>query len=78
MIVDLLLRLTRFRLIAGWCALVALAATLSRIGGASPTTPTMVVLLALALAPPMMVLMLWPGVQPQTAAEVIRGDGRRR
>ena len=38
---------------------------------------TGLMLLALSLAPPIMVLMLWPGTQPPTVSEVLRGADRR-
>ena len=69
--------LTRAKLIQIWFAVVIVAIAFGVILGAKFTTGTVVTVLALCLAPPAMVLLLWPGVQPPTAAEVIRGVDRR-
>jgi hypothetical protein len=45
--------------------------------GATVTVGTGVILLALCLVPPIIVLLLWPGIQPPTAAEVLRGIDSR-
>ena len=41
------------------------------------TLATGVLLLALGLALPVMIMKLWPGVEAQTASEVIHGTERR-
>lgn len=69
----MLKHVTRMRLIQIWFAVVALASTLSAVLGGVPTIGTGIVLLGLSIVPAAMVLMLWPGAQPLTAAEVIRG-----
>jgi 4-hydroxybenzoate polyprenyltransferase len=45
--------------------------------GAAVTVSTAALLFALALVPAVLVLALWPGVQPSTASEVIHGTDRR-
>ena len=45
--------------------------------GAVVTLSTGAMLLALALAPALIVLLLWPGIQPPTASEVIHDTDRR-
>jgi hypothetical protein len=72
----MLRNMTRARLIRVWFAAVALVIVTSVALGATMTVGTGAILLALCLVPPTIVLLLWPGVQPPTAAEVIRGiDG---
>jgi hypothetical protein len=41
------------------------------------TVSTGVMLVALCLVPPAIVLMVWPGVQPRTASEVLHDADRR-
>jgi hypothetical protein len=60
-----------------WCAAVALIVVAALALGVSVTIGTATMLLALCLVPPAMVLMLWPGVQPQTVAEVLRDVDKR-
>ena len=69
--------MTRSRLIQAWFAAVALAVVASVVLGASVTIGTGALLLAVSLVPPVIVLMLWPGVQPPTVAEVLNGTDRR-
>jgi hypothetical protein len=69
--------MTRAGLIQVWFATVALGVVAGIALGASVTIGTGLMLLALCLAPPAIVLMLWPAVQPPTAAEVLRGVERR-
>ena len=45
--------------------------------GVSVTIGTAAILVALSLVPPAIVLALWPGVQPMTAADVLYGRDRR-
>jgi hypothetical protein len=45
--------------------------------GAAVTVGTGAMLLALSLVPPAIVLLLWPRVQPLTAADVLHGRDRR-
>jgi hypothetical protein len=68
--------MTRSRLIQVWFTAVVLGVLAGIALGASVTIATGVVLLALSLVPPAIVLMLWPGAQAPTAAEVLRVDRR--
>ncbi len=56
---------------------VALVVVAGVAFGAAVTVGTGAMLLALSLVPPAIVLLLWPGVQPLTAAEVLHGRDRR-
>jgi hypothetical protein len=69
--------MTRSRLIQAWFAGVALVVVAGVAFGAAVTVGTGAMLLALSLVPPAIVLLLWPGVQPLTAAEVLHGRDRR-
>jgi hypothetical protein len=69
--------MTRSRLIQIWFAAIALVVVAGVAFGAAVTVGTGAVLLALCLVPPLIVLMLWPGVQPPTVAEVLHGADRR-
>ena len=68
--------MTRSRVIQVWFAAVALVVVAGVALGATVTVGTGVLLLALCLVPPVIVLVLWPGVQPQTASEVLHDDRR--
>ena len=78
MLSSLFLRLTRSRLIVTWFAIIAFSGAIAIVLGSAPTFATLATLFALALVPPAILMMLWPGVQPLTAAEVIRGERRGR
>lgn len=69
--------ITRSRLIQVWFAGVALVVVAGVAFGATVTVSTGAMLLALSLVPPAIVLLLWPGVQPLTAADVVHGRDRR-
>jgi hypothetical protein len=69
--------MTRSRLIQAWFAGVALVVVAGVAFGAAVTVGTGAMLLALSLVPPAIVLLLWPGVQPLTAADVLHGRDRR-
>jgi hypothetical protein len=69
--------MTRSRLIQMWFALVAVVGAAVVAFGAAVTVSTAVIWLALAVAPPVILLMLWPGVQTPTASEIIHGTDRR-
>jgi hypothetical protein len=73
----MLKEMTRSKLIQAWSAAVTLAVVASMALGASVAVSTGALLLALALVPPAIVLMLWPGPQPATATEVLYGSDRR-
>ena len=72
-----MLNLTRSKLIQMWFVAVVLVAVACLVAGVTMEFSTGLMLLALSLAPPVMVLMLWPGAQPPTVAEVLRGVDRR-
>jgi hypothetical protein len=69
--------MTRSRLIQVWFAGVALVVVAGVAFGAAVTVGTGAMLLALSLVPPAIVLLLWPGVQPLTASDVLHGRDRR-
>jgi hypothetical protein len=69
--------MTRSKSIQIWFALVTLGVVAGVAFGAAVTVGTAVMLFALSLVPPVIVLLLWPGVQPVTATEVLRGTDRR-
>jgi hypothetical protein len=73
----MLIDVTRSRSIQVWFAAVALIVAAGVVLGASMTVGTAAVLMALCLAPPAIILMLWPGVQSTTVADVIHGADRR-
>jgi hypothetical protein len=66
--------LTRSKLIQIWFATVTLVAVAGLALGVTVTAWTGATALALCLVPPAITLILWPGVQPPTAAEVLRKD----
>ena len=68
---------TRSTLIQGWFAAVVLVAVSVIVLGTQVTFGTAGLLLALSLVPPAIVLMLWPGPQAKTAADVLRDPERR-
>ena len=63
--------MTRSRLIQIWLTAVALVIVAGIALGASVTMGTGALLLALCVAPPAIILTLWPRRQPQTIAEVL-------
>lgn len=69
--------MTRSRVIKAWFAAVTLVVVGSIAFGVSITAATGALFVALSLVPPAIVLMLWPGPQPETAAEVLYGSTRR-
>lgn len=73
----MLKNMTRSKLIQAWFVAVVLIAVAGVALGVSVNRSTIALLLALALAPPVILLLLWPGVQPPTASEVIRGGQKR-
>lgn len=73
----MLKNMTRSGLIQVWFGAVVLAVVAGVAVGASVTVGTGAVLLGLSLVPPTIVLLLWPGVQAPTAADVLYGPDRR-
>jgi lipoprotein signal peptidase len=69
--------MTRSRVIQVWFVAVALVFVAGAAFGAVATVGTWVLLLTLSLVPPAIVLLLWPGAQPPTAAEVLHDVDRR-
>ena len=69
--------MTRTKVIQIWLAAVVLVVVAIVAFGVVVTAGTGTMLLALCLVPPTIVLFLWPGVQPPTAAEVLHGVDRR-
>ncbi len=63
--------MTRIRLLQVWFAAVALAVIGVVAFGVTVTVGTGAMLLVLSLVPAAIVLLLWPGVQPRTAADVL-------
>jgi hypothetical protein len=72
----MLKNMTRLRLIQVWFATVVLVVLAGLALGVSMTIGTGVMLLVLSLVPAAIVLMLWPGIQPRTASEVLHGADR--
>jgi hypothetical protein len=70
--------LTRSGLIQMWFASVLILVASALGFGMSVTAGTAVLLLGMCLVPPAIVMALWPGVQPQTASDVLRGTDRTR
>lgn len=70
----MLKNVTRWQVVEAWFGTISLAAAAAIAFGAMPTLATAVGLAVLSLVPPGIVLMAWPGVQPPTAADVLRGD----
>jgi len=69
--------MTRSRLIQVWFAALGLIVVAGIAVGANVTVGTGAMLLALCLVPPVIVLIVWPGVQPSTIAEVLHGEEQR-
>jgi hypothetical protein len=69
--------MTRSRLVQVWFAAVLLVVVAGMALGISVTVSTGAMLLALSLVPPAIVLLLWPGVQPLTASQVLHEASRR-
>ena len=76
MVNHMAIHMTRSRLIQIWFAAVALIVVAALALGAAVTVSTGAMLLALTLAPAVLVLLLWPGVQLPTASEVLHGTDR--
>jgi len=69
--------MSRSRVIQLWFTAVALIIVAGIALGVSISMSTAAILLALCLAPPAIVLKLWPGRQAQTVNEVLHGSERR-
>lgn len=73
----MLRNITRSKPIQVWFAAIVLIVVACVAMGVSMTVGRGATLLALSLIPLTIVLMLWPGVQSQTAADVLRGGDQR-
>ena len=73
----MLSNMTRTRVIRVWFAAVALIAVAAVAYGVEVTVGTGGTLLTLSLVPALIVFLLWPGPQPLTARDVLRGTDRR-
>jgi len=69
--------LTRSRAILIWFAAVLLIVVACVAFGVAMTIGTGAMLLVMSLVPPAVILLLWPGDQPPTIGEVMRGAERR-
>ena len=73
----MLRNMTRPRLIQVWFATISLIVVAAVALGVTVTLGTAAMLLPLSLVPPAILLVLWPGVQPRTAADVLYGRDQR-
>ncbi len=64
-------------LLQAWFLVIAAVSALTIVVRGVPSVEAALALAAIALAPPIMLLALWPGLQPPTASEVMRGIDRR-
>jgi hypothetical protein len=69
--------MTRARVIQVWFVVAGLAVVTAVAFGVQMTLATAGMLLALALVPPLVLFLLWPGPQSVTAGEVLRGTDRQ-
>jgi hypothetical protein len=69
--------MTRSRLIQVWFATILVVVLAAVALGVTVTLGTGVLLFALSLVPPAIALLLWPGIQPMTAADVLYDRDRR-
>jgi hypothetical protein len=68
---------TRSGVIQVWFAAVVLIVVVCLAFGVSITITTGAVLLIMSLVPPAVLLLLWPGIQPPTIGDVLRGSEQR-
>ena len=74
----MLRKMTRSKAIQLWFAAVGLVVVAGIAIGVSLTVGTGAMLLALCLVPPAIILMVWPGAESPTVAEVLHEAERRR
>jgi hypothetical protein len=67
------MHISRTRVIELWIIGVVLAALVAFVFGSGATGTTIALLVALALVPPALILMLWPGARTVTARDVLYG-----
>jgi hypothetical protein len=70
--------MTRSRVLQNWFAAVLLIVVACMALGVAMTISTAAMLLVMSLVPPTVVMLLWPGAQPLTIGEVLRGAEARR
>jgi len=68
---------TRSGVIQVWFGAVVLTAIVCLAVGVSMTIGTGSMLLIMSLVPPGVLLLLWPGIQPPTIGDVLRGGEQR-
>jgi hypothetical protein len=69
--------LTQTKLLLSWCSIVALMIGVMLAFGVTMNLATGVMLVALCLAPPLIIYMLWPGVPAPTVTEVLRHEATK-
>jgi hypothetical protein len=74
----MLTHMSRSKVIQLWFAVTMLVGAAALAFGVQMTVGTGAMLLALCLVPPAIVLMMWPGAEPQTIAEVLHDAERGR
>ena len=75
--IDMTYDITRARVIQMWFSALIVIAAFWFAFGTAIGAGTAALLVGLSVVPPAILLILWPGVQPLTAAEVIRGTEPR-
>ena len=70
--------MTRARLIQVWFGVVLVCVAVGMTFRMSVTFGTGTMLFVLSLVPPVIVFLLWPGVQARTASDVLHNVDRRR
>ena len=68
--------MTRSKWIQLWFATISLVVVAAVALGLTVTIGTALILIGLSLVPPAILLVLWPGVQAATAADVLYGRDR--
>jgi hypothetical protein len=68
---NIMSRLTRGQWIGAWFATVAVAIAISIVVGATVTLSSIAMLVAMSVVPPAIVLLVWRGAPPATAAELL-------
>jgi hypothetical protein len=73
-----MLRLSRAQWIGAWFATVAVVVACSVVVGVTLTLSSIVFLAAMSVVPPAIVLLVWRGAPPATAAEVLYAVDRSK
>jgi hypothetical protein len=68
---------TRSKVVQAWFAAVVFTAVACFALGLSVALSTGVMLAVMSLVPPAVMLLLWPGTQPRTVADVLHESERR-